>query len=156
VIALPFFVLVLVLIFHVRREFLAAQVVSTRARTCAWVYASNGCDRVPPGCEGLVRTREGSASVGETLRNGVKGALAEGGNDSGVLARIVTKLVADALSRGFRRSADSSAELAITDPAILGGRARLVTARQSMACNLESQTPQEVLEDAADVLWHDL
>jgi hypothetical protein len=155
VVALPFFLLVLVLALQVRRELLAAQTASARARTCAWVYSSTGCREVPPGCRDLVQVRSGDASVDRSLRDGADSAL-RNGDPSGVVGSIVEALVFPALERAFRRSVDAKVVKIAPSPALVGGEVRAVTAHHRVACNLEPQAPEEVFTDAARALWSDL
>lgn len=141
VIVVPIFILLFISLFYVRDQVIARQAAQRQARTCAWLYSWNNCDKsaLPPECQQVV--------TDEATFNDASTGLSEklGG---GVVGDALKAILDPVLEAAFGRSLDAQVSKEIVRPAIYGGKVQSVTGRYHLACNLKSTTAPEVAKDA--------
>ena len=141
VIVLPIFVLLFISLFYVRDQVVARQAAQRQARTCAWLYSWNNCDKdaLPPECQAIV--------TDETFFNDATTALSEklGG---GLVGDAVKEILDPVLEAAFGKALDAQVSKEIPRPAMYGGKTQSITARYRLACNLKPTTAPEVVKDA--------
>lgn len=141
VIVLPIFVLLFISLFYVRDQVVARQAAQRQARTCAWLYSWNNCDKsaLPPECHAVVTDEaffnDATAELSENLGGGIVGDALKG-------------ILDPVLEAAFGRALDAQVSKEVPRPAIYGGKTQGVTGNYHLACNLKSTTAPEVAKDA--------
>jgi hypothetical protein len=141
VIVLPIFVLLFISLFYVRDQVVARQATQSQARTCAWLYSWNNCDKsaLSPECQAVVTDEaffnDATAELSEKLGGGLVGDALKG-------------ILDPVLEAAFGRALDAQVSKEIPRPAIYGGKTQNVSGSYHLACNLKPTTAPEVARDA--------
>jgi hypothetical protein len=156
VIALPVLILIFVSMLYVRDQVLARQQADTLARSCAWLYSAQNCTGpAPAGCGDvlgeLTNTGAKNPALEEKLRGGMKTVL-EGSELNDVVTGIVTDLLDPAIEAALGKSVPARAQQEVARPGVYGGGIKTVQGKYDIACNLSFTTPEDVAEDAWNML----
>ena len=150
VIVIPVLLLLWISLYYAGSLCLTQQKTEVSARSCAWLYSANNCEKVPVGCEKLLVDSTSASvdpEVDETLKHGAETAM-NGGDAKGIVATIIGELVAAPLAAAFTSSVDAKVEQQVQQPTAYGGGLKAVTGRYHLACNLAHETPESVAERA--------
>jgi hypothetical protein len=142
VVVLPFFVLLFISLFYVRDQVLTRQAAQERARTCAWLYSNNSCDKgqLPPECQDVVKDVPLAADAAKTVTDKLTG--------DGFFQDVVSGLIDSALETAFGSAFDVKVEREVARPAIYGGKTQAIVGEYHLACNLKPKTKIDVAKDA--------
>lgn len=147
----PVLVLLLVSVLYFRDQAVTRQAAEMEARTCAWLYSVNNCERVPPGCDGKLtqetRDNPASSAVLDALQGGESQSVARA-DKTGVVSKIVDSLLGPALKAAFGRGLEAKVAKELERPAMYGGGKNTITGRYRLACNLTPEDPTDVAKDA--------
>lgn len=159
VVVIPVLILLWVSLYYAGRLALTQQKMERSARSCAWLYSANNCDReqlvaIAPECDALLS--DGAAAVvppeiEDTLEQGAQAAM-NGGDAQGIVQSVISGLVVTPLAAAFTSAVDAKAEQELPKPTAYGGGVKIVTGRYHLACNLARDTPEKM----ADRAWRTL
>ncbi len=150
VIVLPFFVILLASIIYFHRAYATKISVNSKARSCAWSYAIDGCRKssLPDGCP--IGEIGGSKTLEKVFDVGI-----EDGSNEDVLRE--TSAFGDALSGvntvgltliGLDEGIVATPGQPVTIPSILGGGSRKIAGNYSVMCNEREKTPASIAKGA--------
>lgn len=155
VVVLPVFFVLFVGVFYLGRLISVRHAVDTEARSCAWLYAANNCEQVPPHCEGQVRVarQKGTwdTNVSDVLRDGAQQMRATG-DSKGVLDKVIGKLLGPTLDAMFGKELEANGSAELQRPPLFGGDTSTVARAYRLSCNVSARTPLSVAKEA----WKDL
>lgn len=157
VIAVGFFVLILSCVHFVRQRHSARHAALAHARACAWQYAFNNCESVPPSC-GDILSEQRSGVVDRALGNTIESATASSGG--GQALKVMSGgmgLIEDALGRLFGDRAVAEISGSVPRPAALGGGSAGLCQGGScgaykIACNIAPIGDQSLAGQAWDAI----
>ena len=159
VIVLPFFVIVLAAIIFFHRAYATKIEMGVKARSCAWNYAVNGCQKkfLPDDCpvskiggkaESVADLFGGSFPDEESMRKAKERRDSLSSQTSaldGMLGSANTLgLTILGLNEGIRVAPESS----VAKPSILGGGEHSISANYSMMCNERNREFLEIAKSA--------
>jgi hypothetical protein len=153
VVALPVFIILFIGVIFVRDLTGAKLEADAEARRCAWQYSSNGCTAVPPGCDHYVHTGSmglDNPDVGGAL-NSAKDRISNGNLQAAILTSL-TKVVLEPLTDAFTKNLEVSMPIDRQRPRLFGGGTSRVIGKYHLACNLESKTQDDIINQAWDFL----
>lgn len=154
VIVLPFFIIVLAAIIYFHRAYATKISMNTKARSCAWSYAVNGCQKpLPDGCPVSTvggESKEVTDVFGMDFKNNF------GTEESEKVIRDIEKqksaldstlhgvnlvgLTILGLSEGIKTSPSQ----AVQKPSILGGGTHTISGDYSVMCNERNRTVKDL------------
>jgi hypothetical protein len=155
VIVIPVLILLWASLYYAGGLALSRQQGEATARSCAWLYSSNNCDRqklmqVAPECDAVLSDTTASSvpsDIQDTLNQGVENAM-DGGDAKGIVASVVGQLVVAPLAAAFTSSVDAKSDLELSRPTLYGGGIQVVSGRYYLACNLPHERPEDVASRA--------
>jgi len=131
VVMLPFFAMVWAGMIYMHKAYSTKVYTMAETRSCVWTYATNGCQRVPPGC---------SITRGEAPPGGARpGALDRLQSVLGTIGNILQITNPVASTRVTRN---------VSKPRLLGGGSISVLAGQEMMCNTVAATSNSIVQQA--------
>lgn len=153
---LPIFVVILAALIYFHRTDMAKLQNNNKARSCAWTYSINGCQRsqMPPECKiGPVRT--GFSSIGDSLGNqdlksatsafGSAGNASSSGDPSTVTNGIAgANRIALALL-GLGEGIVAEPTKSVKRPSLFGGGAKNIMSNYTVMCNERNMTIADIL-----------
>ncbi len=150
VIVLPFFVILLASIIYFHRAYATKISVNSKARSCAWSYAIDGCRKssLPEGCP--IGEIGGSRTLAKVFDVGIE----DGSNDD-ILRE--TSAFGDALQGvntvgltliGLDEGIVAKPGESVAIPSILGGGSRSISGNYSVMCNERKKKPSDIAVDA--------
>lgn len=130
VVMLPFFAAVWAGMIYMHKAYSSKIFTMAETRTCVWTYATNGCQRVPPGCS----ITRGEAPQGDrpSALDGLQRVLGSIGN----ILQITNPIASTRVTRS------------VSKPRILGGGSLTVLAGQEMMCNTVAATSNSIVQQA--------
>lgn len=139
---LPVFVLLFVSLFYVRNQVLTRQAAQERARTCAWLYSANSCDKdqLPRECQDVVTDVPLAADAAKTVTDKLTG--------DGFFQDVVSGLIDSALETAFGSAFDVKVQREVARPDLFGGDTQTVSGEYHLACNLKPRTKLDIAKDA--------
>jgi hypothetical protein len=130
VVMLPFFAAVWAGMIYMHKAYSAKVYTMAETRTCVWTYATNGCQRLPPGCS----ITRGEAPQGDrpSALDGLQRVLGSIGN----ILQITNPIASTRVTRS------------VAKPGLLGGGSITVLAGQEMMCNTVPATSDSIVQQA--------
>lgn len=151
VVVLPVFFVLFVGVFYLGRLIAARHAVDTQARSCAWLYAANDCEQVPPQCEGRVRVAQQKGTwngrLFDVMEDGAR-QMQSAGDAKGVLAGVVGKLLGPALDAMFGKELEATESAELERPPLFGGDTTTLSRAYRLSCNVAARTPLSVAKEA--------
>jgi hypothetical protein len=150
VIVLPVFVLLFVSLLYVRDQAVEKQRAEMQARTCAWLYSSNNCSEIPPGCEGILRESKGGArnsEIDQAMQDGRR-RVEQDPDAGGLIGSVMGSLLGPALEEAFGRSVVAETHSEVERPGLYGGGTKSLSTSYELSCNLTPRDPDKVATDA--------
>jgi hypothetical protein len=138
VIVLPFFVIVLGALLYFHRVYVAKIESNVEVRTCAWQYATSGCEasELPETCQASAARASKSIASSVATPNSGSSSFGAGMQRANRLALAMI---------GLQDATDVIHEKKLRNPRVVGAK---VSSRISLMCNEKNYTPFEIAEKA--------
>lgn len=148
VVIIPVFIVLFVGILYVRKAMLAKQAVEQQARTCAWLYSANNCEKegIPDSCKSHLNDDQLTSNAVDQITEGL------GKLTGGTVASVVHTILDPVLGAAFGNKTEATISGTVSGAPLLGINPGTTQSKYGLACNIKPSDPMSITEELWDAI----